>query len=130
MTIVEHIKFWLDSAEDDLESATINYESNRYNWCLFIGHLALEKALKANFVRVNENKVPPKIHDLIKLSALSNIELDEETKQFFYILNKFNLEARYPEYKSDMSKIATKEFTSETFNKIKEKFKWLKSLTI
>ena len=130
MTITEHIKFWLDSAQDDLDSATVNFQNNRYNWCLFIGHLALEKALKANYVKYNDNKVPPKIHDLIKLSDLSNIELDDETKQFFYILNKFNLEARYPEYKSEMSKIASKEFTSDTFNKIKEKLEWLKSLTI
>ncbi|MFH1050285.1 MAG: HEPN domain-containing protein [bacterium] len=130
MTINEHIKYWIESAEEDLESAYVNFESSRYNWCMFIGHLALEKLLKANFVKTNNNLVPPKTHDLIKLSLLSDIKLDEETQQFFFIMNKFNLEARYPDYKSNMSRIATKEFTSITFEKIKETYKWLKSLTV
>jgi HEPN domain-containing protein len=130
MTIKEHIKFWLNSAEEDLESAQVNFDNHRYNWCLFIGHLAIEKVLKANFVKTNNNKIPPKIHDLIKLAELSKIRLDKETKEFFFILNKFNLEARYPEYKNNTSKIATKEFTSSNFDKIMEKFKWLRSLTI
>ena len=130
MTIEEHIKYWLNSADEDLESAVINFNNKRYNWCLFIGHLALEKILKAHCVRFNDNKIPPKIHDLIKLSSLSDIVLDDDTKHLFFTLNKFNLEARYPDYKDNMSRIATKDFTNEQFQKLKDKYSWLKSLIV
>lgn len=45
----EHIKYWLKSAEHDLESAETLFENRRYDWCLFLGHLVLEKVLKAFF---------------------------------------------------------------------------------
>ncbi|MCX6153295.1 MAG: HEPN domain-containing protein [Candidatus Kapabacteria bacterium] len=43
MTIEEHIEYWIESAERNLSSATSNYKSVNYDWCLFIGHLVLEK---------------------------------------------------------------------------------------
>jgi HEPN domain-containing protein len=46
----EHIKYWKESARHDLDSAESIYNSGRYDWCLFAGHLALEKILKALFV--------------------------------------------------------------------------------
>ena len=48
----------------------------------------LEKALKAIFVMNNDNIIPPKIHDLIRLSSLAKIDLNEETEEFFFTLNK------------------------------------------
>ncbi len=47
MTNSEHINYWIDSAEYDLDSAFEIFEVGRYSWSLFIGHLALEKVLKA-----------------------------------------------------------------------------------
>ena len=73
MNIHEHIKYWIDSADDDLISAESNLRTKRYNWCLFIGHLVLEKTLKALYVQVNNNSVPPKTHNLLKLAELSKL---------------------------------------------------------
>jgi HEPN domain-containing protein len=126
MTQEEHIRYWIDSADDDLESAEANFNCKRYNWCLFIGHLVLEKALKALYVQTH-NATPPKIHDLIKLSTLSNILIEDDVKKLFYIMNKFQLETRYPDYKQKMFKIATLEMTTEYFAKTKEVYQWLKS---
>jgi len=54
------------------------FESGKYDWCLFVGHLALEKLLKALFVDQHENDMPPKIHNLVRLAELSSIGLNED----------------------------------------------------
>lgn len=129
MNISQHIKYWTESAEYDLDTAFEIYYIGRYSWSLFIGHLALEKVLKALYVKANNNKVPPKIHNLRKLAALSNLELTEVQQIFLDKINIFQIEARYAETKNELYKIATKEFTFNNLKEIKENFKWLKSLT-
>ena len=44
----DHIEYWVKSADNDLAAAEALFESAKYDWCLFIAHLVLEKALKAN----------------------------------------------------------------------------------
>ncbi len=128
MEIKEHIKYWIDSAEYDLDSAFEIFKVGRYSWSLFIGHLALEKVLKALYVKSNLNKVPPKIHNLRKLSVLSNLDLTEDQQLFLDKINIFQIEARYAQAKNELYKIATKEFTFDNLKEIKENFLWLKSL--
>ncbi|HEX9972827.1 MAG TPA: HEPN domain-containing protein [bacterium] len=53
MTTKEYVAYWCESAQHDLESAESMLESGRYDWCLFVGHLALEKMIKAIFVNRN-----------------------------------------------------------------------------
>ncbi len=127
MTTNEHIAYWIDSAENDLEAANNLFESGNYDWCLFIGHLVLEKALKAIYVQFTNNLIPPKIHNLTRLAELSNLRPEKEIDRFLVIANKFQIEGRYPEYKNEFYKICTKEFTEINFLKIKEVFEWLKS---
>jgi HEPN domain-containing protein len=128
MTIEEHIDYWIGSAENDLATAKSNFETKHYDWCLFIGHLVLEKVLKALFVKKLNNLTPPKIHNLLRLAELSNLDLTFEQSKFFSLANKFQIEARYPEFKSELFKLATKEFTKSNFEQIKEHYLWLKSL--
>jgi len=45
-------------------------KTKRYIYVVFMCHLSLEKMLKAH-VEMEENKFPPKIHDLVKLSIKS-----------------------------------------------------------
>ena len=127
MTKEEHIKYWLDSAEHDLDAAATLLAAGKYDWSLFIGHLVLEKVIKAMFVLNNDNRIPPKVHNLVKLAGLSKIELDEKKKLYLDRVNDFNLEVRYPEYKNEFYKTCTKEFTEENLQKIKELYKWIKS---
>ena len=53
MDIEEHANYWLDSAQNDLGAAEELFTSAKYDWCLFIGHLVVEKVLKAHFVYQN-----------------------------------------------------------------------------
>jgi HEPN domain-containing protein len=60
MELNDHIRFWLNSAEHDLDTANSLFSNGKYDWCLFLGHLVLEKALKAVYVKDNKNRLPPK----------------------------------------------------------------------
>jgi HEPN domain-containing protein len=126
MDINEHIDYWIKTADEDLAAADTMFITGKYNWCLFIGHLVLEKTLKAHFVLAN-NDVPPKTHDLVRLSKKTNLVLTEEQIDILERVNSFNMEARYPEEKFSFYKQCTKEYTELNFNQIKELFQWLKS---
>ena len=43
----KYIKYWMESSENDYDAMKNLYKSKNYNWCLFIGHLVIEKLLKA-----------------------------------------------------------------------------------
>ena len=97
MDLKQHIKYWIESAENDLSASKSLFRSGKYDWCLFIGHLVLEKLLKALFVLNNHNKMPPKTHNLNKLAKLSKTNLSREQipnnilksiKEYIRILNK------------------------------------------
>lgn len=110
-----------------MESAESLYLSGKYDWSLFIGHLVLEKVLKALYVRVNQNQLPPKTHNLVKLAENTNIVLTAEQKYFLDEVNDFNLEVRYPDYMREFYKKCTKDFAKSYFIRIKEMFQWIKS---
>lgn len=128
MHINEHIQFWINSAEHDLDTAETLFAAGKYDWCLFLGHLILEKALKAFYVRDNDNRIPPKTHNLVKLAEKTTLPMNLEKRIFFDEVNDFNIETRYPEYKQEFYKTCTREYAEAYFKKIKEQYTWIKSL--
>ena len=120
------IEYWLRSAEQDLDTAEILFQNSRYDWCLFIGHLVIEKILKAFYIR-DVNEAPPRIHNLLRLAEPTTLRLSDEQKQLLMDITRFNIETRYPDYKQSFQKLCTKEFTEDYFMKIKELHAWLKS---
>jgi len=82
MKIKEHIQYWVESAEHDLDSAESLFTAGKYDWSLFIGHLVLEKILKAIYVQDNQNRLPPKTHNLVKLAENTNVVFS--TDQIFF----------------------------------------------
>lgn len=122
----QHIDYWLNSAAHDLDAAETLFQNKTNNWCLFIGHLVIEKVLKAFYVR-DTGESPPWIHNLARLAENTTLHLSNEQKQLLAEINRFNIEARYPDYKQDFYKLCTREFTEEYFSKIKEMYKCLLS---
>lgn len=122
----QRIEYWLNSAAHDFDTAETLFQNKKYDWCLFIGHLVIEKVLKAFYVRDNDES-PPKMHNLIRLAEKTTLPLSDEQKQFLIKINDFNIEVRYPDQKYSFYKICTTEFTEEYFTKIKEIYKWLLS---
>jgi HEPN domain-containing protein len=44
------VKHWIDISEDDFRTMQALYTSGSYGWALFLGHLSIEKLLKAIYV--------------------------------------------------------------------------------
>ena len=119
MTQEDHIKYWLKTSEHDFESAQKVFDSGRYDWALFIGHLSVEKILKALWVK-HFDDLPPKTHNLLKLAQSVNLEIDDERKKLLLDLSGFNLDTRYPDYRLEFYKKCTKEFAFLYIKRIQE----------
>ncbi|MBI2459093.1 MAG: HEPN domain-containing protein [Parcubacteria group bacterium] len=118
------VKYWQETAAYDYDTMKSLTKSRRYASSLFFGHIVLEKILKA--LVVNETKKhAPYTHDLIKLCKIIGMELDNSAKDFLYEVNKFNLKARYPEYKSQFYKLCTKKYSSEYIGEVDKLYKKL-----
>ncbi len=125
MKLQEHIDYWLKSAAHDLESAETLFEHGRYDWCLFLGHLVIEKMLKAFFVRDTQNQTPPFTHNLSMIAAHTSLNLTLQQENLLLELNQFNLRTRYPDYKLEFYQKCTRQFAEPYFAKIKELYQWL-----
>ena len=120
----KHIKYWIDSADHDLDVAESLFANAKYDWCLFIAHLVLEKTMKALYVKY-KNDFPPRTHDLLRLGEMIGLGLDDETMEFLDSVNTFNISTRYPDEKLRFYNLCTREFAAENFIRIKEIRKWL-----
>ena len=123
----DYIKYWVKTSEDDLASMESNFNSGNYDWALFIGHLSLEKVLKALWVKNNQSDIPPRTHNLKKIAEESKYSLSEDESILLLEINDLNLEARYPDYKFDFHNKCTKDFTEGYIGKIKESHKCILS---
>lgn len=120
------IEFWKNSSDNDFEVMMSMYKSGHYSWSLFIGHLVVEKLLKAYYIKVNKSD-PPFTHDLRKLAKECNLEFEDFSIDDFDTITKFNIAARYADYKNNFYKLSDKNFTEIWINKIIEISKWIKS---
>ena len=123
----ELVKYWTDASQIDYRAMENLFSSADYVWSLFLGHLVIEKLLKAVAVK-NDIRNIPKIHDLNKLAVSAGIDADDSMKDLFDIITSFNIEARYPDYKKEFYKKCDKKFTSDYLLKIKEIRSWLLKL--
>jgi HEPN domain-containing protein len=100
------IKYWQEISEYDLITAEAMLNTKRYLYVGFMCHQAIEKILKAYYVKV-KNETPPYLHDLEKLTEYSGLInfLSKEQLAFIEELNPLNIEARYPKFKNQMFQV-------------------------
>lgn len=123
MDVTKQIVYWINSADDDLNTSEILINNNKLIHGLFFCHLCIEKSIKAHVVRCTQ-ETPPKIHKLSYLLSLTDLNITEENKDLCAILMNYMLEGRYPDYSPF---IPTKIRTIEYFNKTKLFYLWLKA---
>ena len=122
---IEKVKrYWIDSSNKDFHTMRNLMESGDYNWAMFLGHLVIEKLLKATYVKVHK-KHAIHGHDLLRLTSSLGLELDPVKEEWLDQLTTFNLNARYDSYKQQFYKLCTGEFAREWKSKIEELRKWL-----
>lgn len=120
----ESFKYWLAKAEEDIKSAKTMLESSHYTWCAFIGQQAIEKILKALYIKQIQ-KIPPYIHKLERLVELLKIELPTGLMQNLIHIDKYYIATRYPSYVIKLN-IENKKKCQDMFQKTKEIYQWLK----
>ena len=127
MTAKDVVQFWLESSNQEWETAQILFKNKKYHHALFFCHLSLEKILKGLIVKVTR-QAPPLIHDLIRLAESAEIALTERHKDELAEITSFNIQTRYDDYKLSFYKKATPSFTTKYFNKTKSLLTWLNKL--
>ncbi len=125
MDIEKQVDYWKKSAEHDLDTAKSLIKEKKFDWALFLGHLVLEKVLKAIFVKEKEI-FPPRTHNLVFLIKETGIQINEEEFDFFEEVNTFNISTRYPDDQFKFYELCTEKFTLEKFKNMEEKYLWLK----
>ena len=69
----KQIDYWINEAEDNILSADILIQKDRFLHGLFFCHLVIDKAIKAHVVKESE-ELAPRSHNLILLSEKAKIE--------------------------------------------------------
>ncbi|MBL7147705.1 MAG: HEPN domain-containing protein [Nanoarchaeota archaeon] len=82
----EETKRWLTKSKDDVIKAKDNLKIKHYDLVSFLCQQSTEKALKS-FLIEKTGKFP-KIHDLVKLGKLANLEKDKS--KFCLYTNKIS----------------------------------------
>ena len=118
------IQHWSDTSDKDYKTMQNLLKSGDNSWALFLGHLVLEKLLKAHYVK-NLQKHPIFTHDLLRLATKAGLEISEETEEWLDDISTFNINARYNNYKQDFYKLCTKEFTEMWSERIEKLRQWL-----
>lgn len=96
MDVIEQIRYWLVSSQEDFAASESLLEKGHLRHCLFFAHLAVEKMIKANIVAVTKD-IPPRIHNLVRLSQCAMLNLDEEQTNRLLEFGAYQLEGRYPD---------------------------------
>lgn len=121
----KQVQEWLRQAEYDVSTAEDMYKTKRYIYCVFMCHLAIEKALKASYIRELKD-VPPKTHDLNFLCAKIGLALPAEMRVFLEELNDLSVPIRYPDELKRVLKEYGKKKVGILLGKSKELFTWVK----
>lgn len=126
-------KKWLEYVKADLEGAEVLFKSAKSHWsyqlCVWHCHQAMEKVLKA--VIVEKNGEIKKVHDLVKLTKDSELELPRDFQEYIDKLNPHYQPPRYPDipYKGPIFRY-TKEIARSHLNKTKEIILWIEKKLI
>ena len=116
---------WMETSDKDAQTMAHLYNTKDFHWALFIGHIVLERLLKATIVKKTGNHAPF-THDLAKLAMIAGLPFSEEHLDWLDTVSTFNLNARYDSYKEEFYKKCTEEFTTEWIDKIKELQLWIR----
>ncbi len=120
---------WIESSDDDFKTMMDLFNTKHFHWALFMGHLVIEKLSKAVYI-VKVNKYPPLIHDLRRILEKADISLTKEQSKTLDSISRFNIDARYDDYKRHFYELCTKDFTELWIEEIKGIRLWIKNMLL
>ncbi len=119
------VKYWIDGAEYDIGVADALFQTAKYPYALFMGHLALEKLLKAIWVK-NKKIHAPITHSLPFLAEGCGISVPGNATIKLREFMEFYFETRYPEEQKVFYVKCTRDYAIKKLAEVKDVFEWLK----
>ncbi|MCH8120366.1 MAG: HEPN domain-containing protein [Planctomycetes bacterium] len=121
------IKNWISLAKYDLETAEAMLNAGRYLYVAFMCQQAIEKILKACYVK-EFNDTPPYTHNLLRLAKELSFfsKIGSDKLEHVEVLNAYYIESRYTEEFGELVAVLTEEKTREILDSTKGLFEWLK----
>ncbi len=119
------VNHWISNSDKDFETMNHLFETKDFHWSLFIGHLVIEKLLKAKVAKETKNH-PPFSHDLRRLAKFPGLDFTEIHLLWLDTITSFNLNARYDNYKHEFYLKCTPVFTAVWIKNINELRLWIK----
>ena len=131
MTNENKVTHWIELSDYDFETAIAMLQTKRYLYVGFMCHQVIEKIFKAVYSK-RKAAVPPYTHDLEYLALKSGFyeTLSEKQKDFIGELNPLNIEARYSEYKKEVSKELTPSKCAKLLDETKILQQWTKEMIL
>lgn len=121
------IQHWVEGSDKDFKTMNDLFVTKNNNWALFMGHLVIEKLLKAVYVK-QKAEYPPMIHDLRRIGEKAGIEINMSQQIVLDSISRFNINARYDDYKQSFYQLCTDSFTAQWIEKINECRIWIKTM--
>ena len=123
----EKVKYWVEIAEYDLETAHAMLTSSRFLYVGFMCHQAIEKILKGYYVFAT-GEIPPYTHNLTYLAEKSGLYklMMENHKNTLDLLGPLNIQARYPTHKEKLFQSLNKQRCNEIIIQTEEIYQWIK----
>ena len=118
---------WIAQAQYDLDTPLAMLESKRHLYVIFCCQQAIEKAIKAVILQKTQ-KFPPRLHNLLRLAEIAEIEIEEDTRTFPGELSAYYIQTRYPDEYEQIGKEIRDESARKVFQKTKETVEWLTSI--
>lgn len=115
---------WKQSSDLNFITMQNLIKSKDYSWALFMGHLVIEKLIKANYVKRHKAHSIFS-HDLLRLTRKVGLEIPNNYDEWLDEITTFNINARYDNYKQEFYKLCTKEFTELWIKRIEGIREWL-----
>jgi HEPN domain-containing protein len=123
----KYAKFWLDQAHDDMDTARGIFGIGKLLFAGFMCHLVIEKGLKSIIANTDDETIPPKIHDLVKLAKQGGVydKMNERQQDFLEILLPLQIEARYPSYKEAVRASLTESSCQTILDETEALLQWI-----
>jgi len=117
------VEYWKEGSKYDLGVARALFKSRKYPYALFIGHLSVEKMLKA-LVVAHTRQHAPFTHSLAVLADKTGLSIPPEIKNKLARFMEYYQEGRYPEEQKNFYRRCTKSFAEFGLKEIEEVLRW------
>jgi len=127
MMDAEKVLYWIKLSDRDFNTAEYLAMGGHNFHAGYFCHQAVEKIMKGYFTKMKQD-TPPFRNDLTGLAQKAELFdlMSDKQKDLLEDLNPLNIEARYPDYKSQIAQTMTKAVTQNIVTETREFLLWTK----